>query len=185
MATQPQLQRQLKVLWPVDELCHRNYAASGHLLRLEEAGLIAIGDCELDVIAGHEVGGAHAEDVGEDGDVVGEGEQVVRYSQGHGQTLDRLIAKQAFTSTAKRERLGGGGGQDGRRQNKTGRERKKKERPGVNFICRAWHAVGGSSVCSNVFTLDRPVAVPSVGSCKRFSRWGLRNRVVIHSHYCN
>lgn len=45
------------------------------------------------------MGGAHAEDVGEDGDVGGEGEVVEGYSQGHGQALDRLIAKQAFTSS--------------------------------------------------------------------------------------
>lgn len=45
------------------------------------------------------MGGAHAEDGGEDGDVGGEGEVVVGYSQGHGQALDRLIAKQAFASS--------------------------------------------------------------------------------------
>lgn len=44
------------------------------------------------------MGRAHAEDVGEDGDVGGEGKVVVGYSQGHGQALARLIAKQAFAS---------------------------------------------------------------------------------------
>lgn len=52
------------------------------------------------------MGWAHAEDVGEHRDVGGEGEVVVGNSQGHGQALNRLIAKQAFTSTAKE---GGGG----------------------------------------------------------------------------
>lgn len=76
------------------------------------------------------MGRAHAEDVGEDGDVGGEGEVVVGYSQGHGQALDRLIAKQAFTTTAMREGWGAGAGarQDGIRQNTTGTERKKKKK---------------------------------------------------------
>lgn len=76
---------------------------------------------------------AHAEDVGEDGDVGGEGEVVVGYSQGHGQALDRLIAKQAFTSTAMREGWGAGARQDGIRQNTTGTEREKKKESRCKF----------------------------------------------------
>ena len=93
------------------------------------------------------MGGAHAEDVGEDGDVGGEGEVVVGYSQGHGQALDRLIAKQAFTSTVKRDRWEGRGrtGQDKTEQNKHREGERERERPGVNLICRAWHAVEGTS----------------------------------------
>lgn len=144
VAAQPQLQRQLKVLRLADELGHRHHATSGRPLRLEEAALIALGDSDLDVIASHGVGRAHAEDVGEDGDVGGEGEVVVGYSQGHGQALDRLIAKQAFASTAKRG--GREGGWEGRTEQNRHREKEKKERPGVNIICRAWHAVGGTSV---------------------------------------
>lgn len=45
------------------------------------------------------MGGAHAEDIGEDGDVGGEREVVVGYSQGQDRTLDRVIAKQAFASS--------------------------------------------------------------------------------------
>lgn len=73
------------------------------------------------------MGGAHAEDGGEDGDVGGEGEVVVGYSQGHGQALDRLIAKQAFASTAKEKKeIGGRTGQDGTRRNKTGKKRERE-----------------------------------------------------------
>lgn len=71
------------------------------------------------------MGRAHAEDVGEDGDVGGEGEVVVGYSHWHGQALQRLVAKQTFASAAKR---GGWGTNTG--QNKTGTQRK---RLGVNF----------------------------------------------------
>lgn len=74
------------------------------------------------------MGGAHAEDVGEDGDVGGEGEVVVCYSQGLGQALDRVIAKQTFASTAKREDWGRGQdmtGQHGTNEPQTDRERKR------------------------------------------------------------
>lgn len=86
------------------------------------------------------MGGAHAEDGGEDGDVGGEGEVVVGYSQGHGQALDRLIAKQAFASTAK-EKKRSEAGRDKTEQN--GQREKEKGRSGENFICRAWHAEKG------------------------------------------
>lgn len=87
------------------------------------------------------MGGAHAEDGGEDGDVGGEGEVVVGYSQGHGQALDRLIAKQAFASAAKEKKeIGGRTGQDG---TKRAKREKEKGRSGENFICRAWHAEKG------------------------------------------
>lgn len=106
------------------------------------------------------MGGAHAEDVGVDRNVGGEGEVVVGYSQRRGQALDRAIAKQAFASTATRERKGGvwaeekagkgegqGGGEHEERRNTTGRRREREtERPGVNSICRAWHAAGGLQV---------------------------------------
>lgn len=133
----------MKVPWLVDELCHCNHTTFGHLLRLEEAFLVARSDGNLDVVTGHGLGGAHAEDVGEDRNFGGEAEVVVGYSQGHGQALDRLIAMQAFTTTVKREGWDGAG--RGRiRQNKTGTE--KKEKPDVNVIGRASHAVGGTSV---------------------------------------
>lgn len=89
----------------------------------------------------HGVGGTHAEDAGGDGDVGGEGEVVVGYSQGQAQALDRLNAKQAFASTAKTE------GRERRGEDKTERNKhREKERPGVNFIGRAPHAVEGASV---------------------------------------
>lgn len=70
------------------------------------------------------MGGAHAEDVGGDGDVCWEGEVVVGYSQRLGQALFRLIAKQAFASTATTGRCG----EEGARQDQTKQaqgERKK------------------------------------------------------------
>lgn len=79
------------------------------------------------------MGGAHAEDVGEDRDVGGEGEVVVGYSHGHGQALDRLIAKQAFTSTVKRDGWGGRGraGWDKTEQNKHRETHRERERDQV------------------------------------------------------
>jgi len=118
VAPQPQLQRQLKVPRRVDDLRHRHHAAAGQALRREEGALVAAGDDNLDVIAGHGVGGAHAEDVGEDGDVGGEGEVVVGYSQGRARALERLIARQAFASTAERRRR--------RRRRRAGPDRKKQ-----------------------------------------------------------
>lgn len=81
------------------------------------------------------MGGAHAEDVGGDGDVCWEGEVVVGYSQWHGQALFRLIAKQAFASTAMTEKWreggrGRAGAGAGARQDQTKQaqgERKKDE----------------------------------------------------------
>lgn len=106
------------------------------------------------------MGGAHAEDVGVDRNVGGEGEVVVGYSQRRGQALDRAIAKQAFASTATRERKGGvwaevkaGKGEregEGKSVRKGGtqqaEEERETERPDVNSICRAWHAAGGLQV---------------------------------------
>lgn len=105
------------------------------------------------------MGGAHAEDVGVDRNVGGEGEVVVGYSQRRGQALDRAIAKQAFASTATRERKGGvwaegkggkgeGRGRGGMRKDGTqqAEEERETERPDVNSICRAWHAAGGLQV---------------------------------------
>lgn len=84
------------------------------------------------------MGGAHAEDVGEDRNVGGEGEVVVGYSQRRGQALDRAIAKQAFASTATRERKGGvwaegkggerGGGGEGGSMRKGGTQQAEEER---------------------------------------------------------
>lgn len=70
------------------------------------------------------MGGAHAEDVGGDGDVGWEGEVVVGYSQGHGQALFRLIAKQAFASTAMTGRWRWGGARQDKTKQAEG-ERKK------------------------------------------------------------
>lgn len=107
------------------------------------------------------MGGAHTENVGEDRNVGGEGEVVVGYSQGHGQALDSVIAKQAFTSTAKRkgvEGVGGvrvgGGGRTGRDRTKQAQRDREKKKPGVSLICRAWHAVRNISL--SCFVLDRP-----------------------------
>lgn len=112
------------------------------------------------------MGGAHAEDGGEDGDVVGEGEVVVGYSQGHGQALDRLIAKQAFTSTAKEKR---DRRQDGTRRNKTGKERKRKgDQVKISF---AVHGMQRKE-------LSLSVIVPSLGSCKTFCHWVPPNKGV-------
>lgn len=98
------------------------------------------------------MGGAHAEDVGVDRNVGGEGEVVVGYSQRRGQALDRAIAKQAFASTATRERKGGvwaegkagkgdgeGGGEHEERRNTTGRrrERDRETRCKFNLPCMA------------------------------------------------
>lgn len=99
----------------------------------------------MDVVAGQGVGGAHAEDVGVDRNVGGEGEVVVGYSQWCGQALDRAIAKQAFASTATRERKGGVWGVRKGRTQQAEKER-ETERPDVNSICRAWHAAGGLQV---------------------------------------
>lgn len=127
VATQPKLQRQVKVLWLVDGLCHGHHATGGLSLRLEETAFIASGDHHLDVVAGHIVGGAHAEDVGGDGDVCWEGEVVVGYSQRLGQALFRLIAKQAFASTATTGRCE----EEGARQN---RHREKEKKKKVNRV---------------------------------------------------
>lgn len=103
IAAQPELQVQLEVLRLVDEPCHRHHAAGGRALGLEEPPLVAGGDRHLDVIARHRVGGAHAEDIGEGGNVGGEREVVVGYSQGQDRAIDRVVAKQAFASTGRGE----------------------------------------------------------------------------------
>lgn len=133
---QSHLQRQLKVLRLSDGPRHSHLATRGHSLHAEEVALVAADDGNLDMVSGHGVGRAHAEDVGGHGDVGGEGEMVVGYSQRRGQALASLIAKQAFTTTVRRDR---GQRQDRTRQRRTDRTNREQKR-GISLICRAWHA---------------------------------------------
>lgn len=117
------------------------------------------------------MGGAHAEDVGVDRNVGGKGEVVVGYSQWRGQALNRAIAKQAFASTATRERKGGvWGGEE--RQNTTGRkrERDRETRCKFNLPCMACsrRSVGSLFLLFFVWflTLNRSVMALSVGHAR-------------------
>lgn len=113
------------------------------------------------------MGGAHAEDGGEDGDVGGEGEVVVGYSQGHGQALDRLIAKQAFASTAK-EKKRSEAGRDKTEQNGQKERKRKGDQVKISF---AVHGMQRKE-------LSLSVIVPSLGSCKTFCHWVPPNKGV-------
>lgn len=94
--------------------------------------------------------GAHAEDDGEGGDVGGDCEVVVGYSQGHGQAL-RFIAKQTFTSAAKK-------------QNKE--EEWKKTEYGQKEREKECHFHWPCTTCIERNLMF--VMVPSAGACKRF-----------------
>lgn len=89
------------------------------------------------MVSGHGVGRAHAEDVGGHGDVGGEGEMVVGYSQRRGQALASLIAKQAFTTTVRKDKGQGQNKTRQRRTDRTNRETEKIERYEFDLPCMA------------------------------------------------
>lgn len=109
------LQRDFKVLRKRDGFLDHQDAALVHAFGGEVASLVTVHDGHLDVVPEHGVGGAHAEDVGGNGDFGGECQVVVGNSHRQGQALARLITRQALTATAK-----------GRWREKRGKERRER-----------------------------------------------------------
>lgn len=79
--------------------------------------------------------------------------------------------------------MGWGQGQDRTGQDRTKqaqRERERETRCKFHLPCITCN---GGNISLSSLVLDRPVMVPSVGSCKKFCHWCLQTRMGIHSFY--